>query len=246
MFATGFVIVRLFCVNQWIDGKKSELGGLANFRDCYTRTGFMPSRNGHYCLATVSSLNLSCISLYMQAKPLSNCVLIRTGRAICVGREESWRPSRGGNWVGGIGTGKKMKDRDSPFNEELHFSFVCCRWNVVAVVDDSQKAYQDAFEISKAKMQPTHPIRLGLALNFSVFYYEILNSPEKACQLAKQVRLYSTRLLILVSFCFFFFFVFVSFPPLPSFVFFNVSFLSRDCAVFPALHYPRSLPSSKA
>jgi len=55
-----------------------------------------------------------------------------------------------------------------------------------AIVEDSQKAYQDAFEISKSKMQPTHPIRLGLALNFSVFYYEILNSPEKACQLAKQ------------------------------------------------------------
>jgi len=55
-----------------------------------------------------------------------------------------------------------------------------------AVVDDSQKAYQEAFEVSKSKMQPTHPIRLGLALNFSVFYYEILNSPDKACQLAKQ------------------------------------------------------------
>merc|ERR1712107_659693 len=53
-------------------------------------------------------------------------------------------------------------------------------------IDDSQKAYQDAFEISKSRMQPTHPIRLGLALNFSVFYYEILNSPDKACQLAKQ------------------------------------------------------------
>ena len=56
-----------------------------------------------------------------------------------------------------------------------------------AVLDDSQKAYQEAFEIAKSKMQPTHPIRLGLALNFSVFYYEILNSPEKACQLAKTV-----------------------------------------------------------
>jgi len=55
-----------------------------------------------------------------------------------------------------------------------------------AVVGDSQKAYQDAFDISKSSMQPTHPIRLGLALNFSVFYYEILNSPEKACLLAKQ------------------------------------------------------------
>lgn len=52
-------------------------------------------------------------------------------------------------------------------------------------IEDSQAAYQSAFDISKEKMQPTHPIRLGLALNFSVFYYEILNSPEKACSLAK-------------------------------------------------------------
>lgn len=55
-----------------------------------------------------------------------------------------------------------------------------------AVIDQSQKAYQEAFDIAKDKMQPTHPIRLGLALNFSVFYYEILNAPDKACQLAKQ------------------------------------------------------------
>ncbi|XP_053314813.1 14-3-3 protein theta [Spea bombifrons] len=54
-----------------------------------------------------------------------------------------------------------------------------------AAIEDSQAAYQKAFDISKQDMQPTHPIRLGLALNFSVFYYEILNSPEKACLLAK-------------------------------------------------------------
>ena len=47
-------------------------------------------------------------------------------------------------------------------------------------------AYQAASGIAQSDLPPTHPIRLGLALNFSVFYYEILNSPDKACQIAKQ------------------------------------------------------------
>ncbi|KAM3615005.1 uncharacterized protein V6R79_022070 [Siganus canaliculatus] len=54
------------------------------------------------------------------------------------------------------------------------------------IIQDSRTAYQSAFEISEKEMQPTHPIRLGLALNFSVFYYEILNSPDDACRLAKK------------------------------------------------------------
>jgi 14-3-3 protein beta/theta/zeta len=54
------------------------------------------------------------------------------------------------------------------------------------VIEESQRAYNDAFDIAKNQMQPTHPIRLGLALNFSVFYYEILNAPDRACHLAKQ------------------------------------------------------------
>jgi len=51
---------------------------------------------------------------------------------------------------------------------------------------NSLTAYKQASEIAVTDLAPTHPIRLGLALNFSVFYYEILNSPDRACQLAKQ------------------------------------------------------------
>jgi 14-3-3 protein epsilon len=47
-------------------------------------------------------------------------------------------------------------------------------------------AYTAASNIANNDLPPTHPIRLGLALNFSVFYYEILNSPDRACHLAKQ------------------------------------------------------------
>jgi 14-3-3 protein epsilon len=52
--------------------------------------------------------------------------------------------------------------------------------------DNSLAAYKAASDIAVLELPPTHPIRLGLALNFSVFYYEILNSPDRACQLAKQ------------------------------------------------------------
>ncbi|KAH9518664.1 hypothetical protein Btru_005912 [Bulinus truncatus] len=51
--------------------------------------------------------------------------------------------------------------------------------------ENSLVAYKAASDISMTELAPTHPIRLGLALNFSVFYYEILNSPDRACRLAK-------------------------------------------------------------
>ncbi|ONK79242.1 uncharacterized protein A4U43_C01F4370 [Asparagus officinalis] len=54
------------------------------------------------------------------------------------------------------------------------------------VAEESLKAYQAASSTAETDLSPTHPIRLGLALNFSVFYYEIMNSPERACHLAKQ------------------------------------------------------------
>ncbi|KAG9134328.1 hypothetical protein Leryth_024992 [Lithospermum erythrorhizon] len=52
--------------------------------------------------------------------------------------------------------------------------------------EQSLKAYEAASATANTELASTHPIRLGLALNFSVFYYEIMNSPERACHLAKQ------------------------------------------------------------
>ena len=52
--------------------------------------------------------------------------------------------------------------------------------------DNAHEAYKAATEKAEKDLKTTHPIRLGLALNYSVFHYEVKNDPSKACQLAKQ------------------------------------------------------------
>ena len=53
------------------------------------------------------------------------------------------------------------------------------------IADEALKAYNLATEKANKDLPTTNPIRLGLALNFSVFYYEIMNEPSKACEMAK-------------------------------------------------------------
>jgi 14-3-3 protein epsilon len=50
----------------------------------------------------------------------------------------------------------------------------------------AKEYYQKALDVATDNLPETHPTRLGLALNFSVCYYEILKQPEKACELAKK------------------------------------------------------------
>jgi len=49
---------------------------------------------------------------------------------------------------------------------------------------NAEAAYKEASKLAEC-LKITDPVRLGLALNYSVFNYEILNSPEEACKLAK-------------------------------------------------------------
>merc|ERR1711988_1498043 len=51
--------------------------------------------------------------------------------------------------------------------------------------ESARKAYSDAQAVAEKDLAVTHPIRLGLALNFSVFQYEVLSNPEEACKMAR-------------------------------------------------------------
>jgi len=52
--------------------------------------------------------------------------------------------------------------------------------------ESARKAYEEAMQIGEKDLAVTHPIRLGLALNFSVFHYEVLGNPEEACNMARK------------------------------------------------------------
>merc|ERR1711981_1180256 len=51
--------------------------------------------------------------------------------------------------------------------------------------ENARLAYDEAHKVAEEDLAVTHPIRLGLALNYSVFQYEVLSNPEDACKMAR-------------------------------------------------------------
>ena len=47
-------------------------------------------------------------------------------------------------------------------------------------------SYEEAIHLADGSLLPTHPVRLGLVLNYAVCMYEILKDQKKACELAKK------------------------------------------------------------
>jgi len=51
--------------------------------------------------------------------------------------------------------------------------------------ESARQAYAEAAAVAEKDLAVTHPIRLGLALNYSVFQYEVLSQPDEACKMAR-------------------------------------------------------------
>merc|ERR1711964_47474 len=51
--------------------------------------------------------------------------------------------------------------------------------------ESAKESYSAAVKVAEKDLAVTHPIRLGLALNYSVFQYEVLGNPDEACKMAR-------------------------------------------------------------
>ncbi len=79
----------------------------------------------------------------------------------------------------------------------------CIRSIIYTAIEKAETAYKNATTEGDDHMPSTHPIRLGLALNHSVFHFEIKNQRDKACELAKKVGIFCVMMYIIRSCCFY-------------------------------------------
>jgi len=86
---------------------------------------------------------------------------------------------------------KASQDESKVFYQKMKADY----WRYIAEFSDgdskskaaesARQAYEDAQKMAEKGLAVTHPIRLGLALNYSVFQYEVLSNPDEACKMAR-------------------------------------------------------------
>jgi len=90
---------------------------------------------------------------------------------------------------------KKAAESDEKMNEARVFYLKMagdyCRYIAESSGAESDKQnagkfYKEAYEIAQVHLRTTHPIRLGLALNYSVCYYEILKDKKNGLRFGQE------------------------------------------------------------
>lgn len=51
--------------------------------------------------------------------------------------------------------------------------------------ENALKGYKSAFEIASGNLKATDPLRLGIALNFGIFYFDIVHCVDRACKIVQ-------------------------------------------------------------
>jgi len=87
--------------------------------------------------------------------------------------------------------GKASRGESQVFYQKMKADY--CRY-IAELTDGNAKskaaesadaAYAEAAAVAEKDLAVTHPIRLGLVLNYSVFMYEVLSNPDEACKMAR-------------------------------------------------------------
>jgi len=53
-------------------------------------------------------------------------------------------------------------------------------------IEDAEKIYKEAYEIANKELPVLNNTRIGLCLNFAVFYYEVKGNKKEGCKIAKK------------------------------------------------------------
>merc|ERR1712087_651208 len=90
-----------------------------------------------------------------------------------------------------MGIGKASSGESKVFYQKMkadYFRYIAEFSNGDAqkkAAENARLAYEEASKVAEKDLVVTHPIRLGLALNYSVFQYEVLSNPDEACKMAR-------------------------------------------------------------